>query len=140
MPRARVGELETRYAFVDAVWSAFCDEIVEVLGQLADQDLILIRNGNGLFWVSPAELALCLAPVRCPHRPSVAREIYRELLGAPPPPAAPMRLVWAAVVRKLDELGLDEPRFAVKRRARPPRRASQPIKVMMGSTRRASAR
>ena len=106
----------SRFAYVSARSSAFCDEIVEVLGKLDNQDLVLIRNGAGLFWTPPKYLEPALPPVSCPWGLAVARDVYCNLLGAHPPPTARSGLVWAAVVRKLHDMGLSEPMLRRGRR------------------------
>lgn len=107
LPGARL--VGSRFAYISARSSAFCDEIVEVLGKLDNQDLALIRNGSGLFWTPTSHLEPALAPASCPYRLANVREFYRELIGAYPPPTARSGLVWAAVLRKLQDTHASEP-------------------------------
>lgn len=96
---------ETRFAFVSARSSAFCDEIVEVYPGEVDGDqgnkLCRIACGDCDAWIRVDWLEPPPRPIASPYPKAETRRIYRAMLGHTPPQRATAGLMWATVTRYL---------------------------------------
>lgn len=91
-------------AFIDHPASAFCDELVEVLGEI--QGLAMIRDDAAdARWCGSFEPTDRLqpppAPRQCPYPRDTVASIYRHLIGRAPPASATPGMIWVVALRKM---------------------------------------